>query len=217
MNILAVESCTGVASAAIVKDNVLVCEKYCDVGLTHSQTLMPMIENILNDAMMKLDEIDYFAVDVGPGSYTGIRIGVASVNAMAFALDKKIVQVNSLFALKENAIYNKNICSIIDARQNRIYAKYFAGSLQCDDDLFAGTIESFLKKVDNSKQTIFIGDGATAQKQIIIEHMKDNAIFAPYHLNKLRASSIAYYSGKKIESGEVVCQAEPLYLNMPKG
>ena len=119
MNILAFESTAKPASVALISDGALVSQYTQISGLTHSRTLLPMAEDLLKNAEFKLDDIDVFAVAHGPGSFTGVRIGVSTVKGLAWASGKKCVGVSTLEALAYNGLAAGGlVCPVMDARRS---------------------------------------------------------------------------------------------------
>ena len=157
MLILAFESSAKAASVALVEDGNLVAE-YTEIsGLTHSKTLLPMCEDMLKNTGKTLDDVDLIAVAEGPGSFTGIRIGIATVKGIAWAKDKKCAGVSTLEAMAYNGKSSgKTICCCMDARRNQIYNAIF------DKDLNRLTPDRAiaLDDLDEFEDMFLIGDGA---------------------------------------------------------
>lgn len=126
MKILAIECSDAPVSCAVTEDGHILCEQYRSVGLTHSQTLMPMVERVLGDCGLTANDIDRFAVTCGPGSFTGLRIGIAAVKGLALGADKPCVPVSTLNAIAYCAAGAKGIiCAVMDARCNQVYNALF--------------------------------------------------------------------------------------------
>lgn len=126
MKVLAVDSSSVTASVAIVEDGEIIAQYFLNVGLTHSQTLAPMIESVLKNSKISPSEIDLYAATNGPGSFTGIRIGLSTVKAMALANNKPCIGVSSLYSLACNLKDENNIlCACMDARNNQVYNALF--------------------------------------------------------------------------------------------
>ena len=122
MKILGIDTSTLAASVAVLEDDKLICEYTINTKKTHSQKLMPMIENMLNLSDIEMKDIDVIGVCIGPGSFTGLRISMATAKAMSHVNDLPIVAVNSLEILGANMdLCNKKICSILDAQRNQVY------------------------------------------------------------------------------------------------
>ena len=122
MKTLAVDTSNKIASVSVFDDNNLLNEKFSDDQKTHSEKLLPIIDELLKEEGISIGDVDMFVVAVGPGSFTGIRIGVSTVKGMAQALNKKVIAVTSLEGLIEMAD-NKNVCAIINARHGNVYTQ----------------------------------------------------------------------------------------------
>lgn len=175
MKILSIDSSAKTASVAVTDGSTLLSECFVNAGLTHSRTLMPMIDNALGQADMKIDDIDAFCVNAGPGSFTGIRIGVAAVKGLALASSKPCAGVSTLESIAYNFIdENAVICAAMDARCNQVYSALFSienGVITrlCED--YAVPISELadeIKKISD-KTVILAGDGA----EICYNAMKD--------------------------------------------
>ena len=162
MMMLAVETTAAVASAALLKDGVLLAEREADAGKKHAETLLPLIDLLLEEYGVTISQIDLFAVDVGPGSFTGVRIGVSLVNALAFATGKKVVAVDSLETLAFSAgETSRPVAAMIDARNGNAYAAlYQAGSTLIEP--CAVSIAEFTAKLP--QDTVLVGDVNAEEK-----------------------------------------------------
>lgn len=204
MNILAVDTSALTATVAIIKKGVLVYENNITNALTHSETLMPMIDMGLKSVKLTAGDIDLFAVSQGPGSFTGIRIGVAAIKALAYSVNKPVYGINTLLALAYNlsTVENVPIAPIMDARRGQVYnAVYkFRGCKAFElASPRALTIEELCAQI--SEKTYFVGDGVDVYKEEISRILGDKALFAPIPLRLQKASSIAYaaYLAEKSE------------------
>lgn len=165
MKILAVDSSAKTASVALTDGTSLISECFVNAGLTHSKTLMPMVNNVLTQADLKLDDIDAFCVNAGPGSFTGIRIGVAAVKGLAFAGDKPCAGVSTLEACAYNFTdENCIVCVSMDARCNQVYTAVFRcenGKVTrlCEDKAIS-VDELFTELSAYGEKIILAGDGA---------------------------------------------------------
>ena len=162
MMLLAVETTAATASAALFRDGVLVAQREADAGKKHAETMLPLIDDLLEENGVTIAQIDQFAVDIGPGSFTGVRIGVSLVNALAFATGKPIIALDSLFTLSLSVgETDKPVCAMIDARNGNAYAAlYQAGRTLVEP--CAVEIEPFCAKLPEN--TILVGDVRTQQK-----------------------------------------------------
>ncbi len=219
MKILSVDSSSVSASVAITENGSILAESFINNGLTHSQTLMPMVEKTLNDAEISIKDIDLFAIANGPGSFTGVRIGIASVKGMADALGKRCVAVSTLEAIAE-PLKNEDViaCSVMDARCNQVYTAIFDGGKRlCEDkavliDELGEELQSFNKPI------IFIGDGSV----LCYEKLKNvvtNIDVADENIRYVHGSSVGFVAEEKIKNGdEPIDSAKlvPFYLRLPQ-
>lgn len=195
MNILAVDTSAVTATVAIIKDDVLVYENNITNALTHSETLMPMIDTALKSVKLVPSDIDLLAVSNGPGSFTGIRIGVAAVKALAYALDKPVFGINTLLALAYNlsVLENVPISPIMDARRGQVYnAVYKFSSYKAEEVVAPRALSIEELCADITEKTYFVGDGVRVYGAKIKELLGDKAVLAPTHLTLQKASSIAF-------------------------
>lgn len=222
MKILAIDTSGTNCSVSIIDDNTVLADFTINNGTTHSQNLVPMIEQVEKFSNVQLSEIDAFACGVGPGSFTGLRIGIATIKGFALSLNKPILSVPSLLALAYNVSNHDGlICSIIDARNDNVYAGIYRndnGSLILLDDYISDNIEvliNALKEYDDN--IIFVGDGADTYKQLLLERLQSdysNISFAPQHLNCQYALSVAR-AAKDLANNNMFCDynsLSPLYL-----
>lgn len=175
MRILAVDSSAKSVSVAISDDKKIISEFYLNTGFTHSQTLMPMVKSALDCAGIDINSIDLFAVNKGPGSFTGIRIGVAAIKGMADFHKKKCIGISTLEAMAYNLSSNNCIaCCVMDARCKQVYCALFdikdgnVTRLTDDSAISITELESLLKNFEKNK--ILVGDGA----ELCYNEMKDN-------------------------------------------
>jgi len=201
MKILAIDTSCTVATAAVMDDNKLLGEYYIDDKLTHSQKLMPMIDALLTELGLSAKDIDVFAVSTGPGSFTGLRIGIATAKGLAAGSGKDMVGVSTLKAMA----YRHQMCSydimpMIDARN----AQVFCGKYKFEDGCKT-LLEPQVKNIDDiineiSTPTLVMGDGAV--KNIKALAANKNILFAPPHLNMPSAAAVASAAMDEIkESG----------------
>ncbi len=217
MRVLAVDTSTNVASAAVMEDGVLLGERILNHKKTHSQKLMPMVCELLEELELTAADIDIFAAAVGPGSFTGLRIGVATVKALAHAEGKNVVSVGTLEALAYNVPYTEHIIvPIMDARRNNVFAASYIwdGGFKEIGEPEGITIEECIESCGNFLETVFVGDGAAAHKDYIKEKLGAHAIFPHGGAMNPRASSVAAVALEKAKRGEVQSYLEmkPYYI-----
>ncbi len=219
MKVLAIDSSGLVASVAVVEDNILLAEYTIHHKKTHSQTLLPMLDEVKKMTELELGSVDYIAVAAGPGSFTGLRIGSATVKGLALALKKDIIEVPTLEGLAYNLWgTEKYICPIIDARRNQVYTgvyRFEADNLVVVKEQDAMDMEELLDYCETlDGQVIFLGDGVPVYKERIISRDKEKYVFAPAHRSHQNAGSVAALGAVYARQGKVVSAAahEPEYL-----
>ena len=222
MRILAVDSSATAASAAVTDDDKILSEFYTNTGLTHSQTLMPMVESALKCASIELSSIDVFAVTNGPGSFTGVRIGVAAVKGIAMPFDKPCVGVSTLEAIAYNMLgIDCIVCAVMDARRNQVYNALFESSGNGIKRLTEDRAIDILKlenDIKNYKIPVFlVGDGAFLCYNKLVSVLPQIRL-APSNLRYQRASGAALAAKKKYDGGSFVESTElvPTYLRLPQ-
>ena len=218
MKILAVESSGMVAAVAVVRQGRLMGEFLLDHKRTHSQQLMPLVDQLLNNLDMELTDIDALAVSKGPGSFTGLRIGIATIKGLAQAIDKPVIGVPTLDGLAYNLSSRDGlICPIMDARREQVYTSIYRsnGKLERLDDYMAIPVMELIQKLKTyDESVIFNGDGVWVYHDMIKKEMGDKALMAPTNLLMQRASSIACLALNMVQSGDTQSHMElvPFYL-----
>ncbi len=219
MKILSVDSSANAASVAVTEDEKLICECVVNNKKTHSQTLLPMIDKALKDSECSLSDIDLIAVTNGPGSFTGLRIGVATVKGLCHGAKKPVVGISTLECMAYNLPYCEHIiCPIMDARREQVYNGVYEWSgeeLVQIKEPRAMALEELLAEFENiDKKVVFLGDGVPVYREIICKAMGDKALFAPEGAQIQRASSLAPIARKRFEKGEATSSYEllPVYL-----
>lgn len=222
MKILAIESSAVAASVSVLDGGKLRAEFFVNSGLTHSETLMPMVSQILDDTKLSINEIDAFAVSVGPGSFTGVRIGVSCVKGMAFVLNRPIFGVSTLYGMAFNVLQEGAIiCAVMDARCNQVYNAIFRVNGEDPERLTpdrALSINELLQELEfyRNEKIIFVGDGARLCYNEENTHARGFTI-APENLIHQRASSVALAALKMRERGVAAADTfslVPEYLRM---
>lgn len=215
MIVLSVDTSTQNACAAVMSHNGLIAEYTISNKKTHSQNIMPMIDDMMKKADLTMDMIDAFAVTVGPGSFTGLRIGMATVKTFSQVKKKPIVGVSTLEALAEaHILTDKLICPIIDARREDVYNALYKNG-QCIQKERAINICDLLDEI-KGQHVIFTGDGAIAYRDIIEEKMGKDAIFSPVSLNSTRGANVCQVALKKLDKGisDDPYTLNPVYLRV---
>lgn len=221
MKILAVDTSDNTATACVAEDNKLLAECVVNYKKTHSQTLMPMIDKCLNDSGTDISQIDLFAVANGPGSFTGLRIGVSAVKGMAHALDKPIIEVSTLEGMAYNLYMCADIvCPIMDARRSQVYNAVYSwdnGKLNILTPPRALSVEECVEDVKKyGRRVVFLGGGVDVHREYITEQMGENAVFAPFSCNAQRAAALAAAAMSRIDEKKTCYEVVPFYLRKPQ-
>lgn len=223
MKILAIDSSGLVASVAVAQDDTLVAEFTMNYKKTHSQTLLPMLEEVKKAIQLDLGSIDAIAVAAGPGSFTGLRIGSATAKGLGLALQKPLIAVPTVEALAYN-LYDTGedtvICPIMDARRNQVYTGIYCfreHRLETLKQQDAVPMEELLEALNAmGKTVIFLGDGVPVYREQIEENCRVPYTFAPAHLNRQRAAAVAALGEIYYKEGKIQTAAEhaPDYLRV---
>lgn len=223
MNILMIDTSGPACGVAIARDGRVICELQLTSGKTHSQRVMPMVDQALEMCEMTAADIGLFGAVVGPGSFTGVRIGVSTVKALAHAAGKPCIGVDALEALAANVTgFDGVVCPILDARAQQVYGAMFEAGMPpvrlMDDE--AEKLVLFLDRVENiGRDALFLGDGVAAFEGMIRERLGGKAHFAPAQHQGLRAASACVLAMRYAENAENLkdCMTLlPLYLRAPQ-
>lgn len=208
MLILGIETSGPTASAAILRDGELQAEHILHHTRTHSESVMPMLERLLEELELKPTDMNAIAVNCGPGSFTGVRIGVCTANAMGAALGIPVFGVDSLHALYMNVnFWPGNVCAVVDAGNgNAYFAQYAANALTAEPS--AAVASEYIPLVPAN--SLFVGDGTVAYAGII--GSVTGALIASSPFSISRASALCYAVQGLIAAGETPMQTAPMYL-----
>lgn len=217
MKILSIDTSSKICEVAILEDGTLLKEISQDNGLSHSEKLMPIIKKALKSENLALKDIDLIVCDKGPGSFTGIRIGVATTKAFSDSLNIKTVGISSLEALAYNVKTDGIICPLIDAKNDNIYIGVFEnidGNYILRRDFSCENISNLLAEFKNAKYSVtFVGDGAIAHKEKILSVLGDKCKFvANNDLSSFNLGLAGLAHFKKDDLYDV----NPLYLRKPQ-
>ncbi len=225
MKILAVDSSSLTASVAVVEDDITVAEYTVNYKKTHSQTLLPMLDEIVKMTEQDLAQVDAIALAAGPGSFTGLRIGSATVKGLAQALNKPVISVPTVDGLAGN-LYgtDKLVCPVMDARRNQTYTGLYEFvkneeeyEMHCVKQQCAVDIAEIISVINElGREVIFLGDGVPVFKDTIREQIKVPYSFAPNTCNRQRAAVIGWIAGKLFAQGKTESAAThvPEYLRL---
>jgi tRNA threonylcarbamoyladenosine biosynthesis protein TsaB len=216
MKLLSIETSTMVGGVAIMDDDTLIAESRINVKVTHSERIMGAIDHILIQSGIKIDDIDVFAIAIGPGSFTGLRVGLSTVKGLVYATGKRLVSVPTLEAFAWNMPFSKyQVCPLLDARKKEVYA----GIFRWDGNGFARAMNEQTIKIDKllsliNEPTIFLGEGATIYKDSIKAWLNDSAIFGNPQDMVPSPANVAYIGMIKAKRGEFEDSIKlvPLYI-----
>lgn len=221
MKLLALDSSGLVASVAVLEDDRLLAEYTINYKKTHSQTLLPMLDEIGRMIDLDLNTLDAIAVAAGPGSFTGLRIGAATAKGLGLALDKPLIGVPTVDALAYN-LYDARqlICPVMDARRGQVYTgiyRFEDGKMIIITKQKAVKVEELIGDLNAlGQEVIFLGDGVPVYADLIREKIEVPYSFAPAHVNKQRAGTVGALGMVLYQRGQVQSAAEhqPEYLRV---
>lgn len=214
MKILALDSSAIVASVAVCEDLDILAEYTLNNGNTHSETLLPMVENVLGSLGISVGDIDLFAVSAGPGSFTGVRIGAATLKGLAFGSDKPCAEVSTLEAIAHNLRFHKGlICPVMNARRSQVYTALFRSDgdklerIMPDCALAITELDTIL--AEYNEEICLCGDGYSITRDALV---KTKTREVPERLRLQSASSVAFVALKDYKNG-VFCSDRELGVN----
>lgn len=214
MKILSITTSSPICSVAILEDFSPIKEISLDNGLTHSETLMPIIKQILNETNLELNDIELLVSDIGPGSFTGIRIGIATIKAFSDSLNMQTIGINSLEALSYNVKNLGIICSLIDAKKDNVYSEIYENN---DENHIVRRRASFenidsllseLKKLNLEYDLTFVGNGAVNYKEKILNYLPNSKFTSRNNLSATNVGLAGFYNYKN----GMISDVQPLYL-----
>ncbi len=216
MRILAIETSTMLGGVAIMEENNLIAEIRLNVKTTHSERLMIGIDSALRLANLRIEEMDAFCISIGPGSFTGLRIGLSTVKGFAFATGRPVVTVPTLDAFAWSLPFSAYpVCPMLDARKREVYTALY----EWREHSFEKIVPELSVKpgdfVRNLKgRVVFTGEGARIYRDVIVSVKGDEAIFAPSHADVPLPSAVAYLGMRKAMNGEFSdpVTITPLYI-----
>lgn len=215
-NILAMDTSGPSLSVALVKAGKLVYECTQQNGMTHSDSLMVLVDEAMQAGKMAVADVDCFAVVTGPGSFTGVRIGVTTAKSFAHATNKPCIGINALEAIAYGARqFSGLVCPMQDARAGQVYCAAFQEEKRVlpDDAL---KLDVFLEQVKPYGRCCFIGDGAVVHRDDIVAAMGDNAVFSSMSAMVLRAANVAELAMIHQDQATKWQELAPYYLRAPQ-
>ncbi|MEA4899771.1 MAG: tRNA (adenosine(37)-N6)-threonylcarbamoyltransferase complex dimerization subunit type 1 TsaB [Eubacteriales bacterium] len=220
MIVLAVDASGPVAGVGLMKDERVLYEAVADLGRTHSEALMPMVEAAMSAAGLEASEVDLFAAVAGPGSFTGVRIGVCAVQALSQATGKPCVRLNALEVLCEGQFgFEGAVCPILDARRGQVYAAAFRRAGGASERLMedaALALDDFLDMLPESGRLLFVGDGVQAHGARIAQRLGERALIAPPAHARIMPSAACRLAQKQSDRATDAAQLRPIYLRAPQ-
>lgn len=221
MKILAIDSSGLVATVAVLEDEATIAEYSVNYKKTHSETLVPMLDEIKKMTELDLSTIDAIATSMGPGSFTGLRIGAATVKGLGLALNIPVIAVPTVDAISFNMWgYDGLICPMMDARREQVYTgiyKFEKGKHIVVKEQCAVPVKEIIDECNSlSENVVFLGDGVPVYKEIIQKEVKVPYEFAPANMNRQRASSLGVLAFSYYSEGKYITAADfkPDYLRL---
>lgn len=221
MRLLALESSGLVASVAVVEEGATLAEYTVNYKKTHSQTLLPMLDEVVKMIELDMNTIDAIAVSGGPGSFTGLRIGSATAKGLGLALDKPLIHIPTLEGLAYNLYGCKDIvCPIMDARRSQVYTGLYTFAdeqLRIMEKQMAIPVAELIERLNGWGQpVVFLGDGVPVYQEDLDAGLTVPHTYAPAHMNRQRAASVGALGVKYFKQGktETAAEHEPDYLRV---
>ena len=219
MNIVAIDTSGPAASCAVLIDGEIVQSIAMNRGLTHSETIMPALDACMSAAGLSCDQVDCFATVAGPGSFTGVRIGVCAVKGLAHAWNRPCARIDALEALAMNfAGFDGLACPILDARRGQVYCAAFdmknGMPVRVLEDA-AIDLTEFLASLPKDRRLVVLGDGLRVHAARIRETLTE-ALIAPANLRQLRADAACLLAEARPEEWMEARKLTPIYLRLPQ-
>ena len=216
MKILSISTSSSICAAAVLEDNKLLKETAINNGYTHSVNLMPMIKELLVELNIMIEDIDLIVCDKGPGSFTGIRIGVATTKAFSDSLNIKAIGISSLEALAYSIKETEVICALIDAKNNNVYSSIFENTGEQYIVRRKSNFENIYDLLENLKKCeykiTFVGDGALKYKDDILKYIPESNFCADNDLSAYNLGIAGYNHYLEGSFDDIL----PLYLRNHK-
>lgn len=217
MNILAMDTSQKTVSVALLADETILVDTFINRGINHSAVLLPAIEKACQMAGLTVDGVDLFALTIGPGSFTGLRIGASTVKGLALATGKPVVGISTLEALAQNGKSSTRlICPLLDAQKNQVYTAYYRvnadGWVERTTEERVMNVEALLRNLN--EEVLFLGDGAGIYAELIRKVLRKKAFFAASHQQHVRAGAVGFLGRNKFLNGDLldILRFTPHYL-----
>jgi tRNA threonylcarbamoyladenosine biosynthesis protein TsaB len=224
MKILAIETATALGGVALIDDEKVLAEYGMDMTMAHGEKLMVMVDRILKDIGLGPNDLDALAVSIGPGSFTGLRVGVSTVKGLATGTPIRIAAVPTLEAMAWNAQAGRHfICPMIDAKKGEVYTALFSGEGDgilkrvTEDQVLSPEVLCERVRDPSSPPTIFLGDGASKYREVLVNRLGRRALFPPAPLSRSLPSIVAWLGLQKLRRGEAADARTlaPVYVRRP--
>lgn len=218
MKVLGVDTSTMTAGVGIIEEDEVLVDLKFDVKITYSEILMPTVDLALKTVGFKINDLDGFAISIGPGSFTGLRIGLSTIKGLCLASGKPLASVPSLDALASLSLYCQYpVAPLLDAKKDQVYAAIYdtsEGKLKRETKYLVTEIQNLVKKI--SKKTLFVGPGARLYQKELIDLLGEKACFATGEQSTPSGASVARIGLNKLAAGqkEDITDLEPLYIRM---
>ena len=218
--VLAIDTSGPVAGCALLREGRIAHLAVMNHGLTHSETIMPAVDAALQAAGLSCRDVDVFAAVAGPGSFTGVRIGVCAAKGLAHAAGKPCAQVHALEALAMNFYgFDGLCCPILDARRGQVYCAAFdmsRGMPQRALEDAAQPLQEFLARLPGDRRLVFVGDGVPVHAEAVKQALGERALIAPENLRDLRADAACLLAAARPDTWAPAAQLRPIYLRAPQ-
>lgn len=205
MKVLGLDTSTLMTTCSVMDGDKLIGEYSLSHDMSHSEKLVPMIKEMMDSLGLKLEDIDLYAAAVGPGSFTGLRIGIATIKAFAHIYNKPVVGVSTLEAMAYNLPYNPVVIPMINARRDRVYTGIYSWEDEVLETILNPCIFEINELIEfiqsNYDRVLVNGDGAVVFKEILKGALGDKVVFSTPGLNMSKASSICELAIKKYNDG----------------
>lgn len=222
MKILAIDTSATAGSVAVVDEDKIIGEFFINTSLTHSQTLIPMAEQLLKNVSLSVNDLDAVAVNAGPGSFTGVRIGVAAAKGIAFADELPCISVSTLHSMAYNMLENDCVvCAVMDARCQQVYNALFkinGKNVERLTDDRALSLDDLKRELEQIKEkVVLVGDGTSITEKHLDSELS-NVISAPINKRIQNASSTAILACEMFKNDKTMSADElmPVYLRLPQ-
>lgn len=220
LTVLAIDTSGPVAGCAVMTGGRIAHLTAMNRGLTHSETIMPAVDAALEAAGLRCADVDVFAAVAGPGSFTGVRIGVCAAKGMAHAAEKPCAAVHALEALAMNFYgFDGLCCPILDARRGQVYCAAFdmaRGMPERALEDAAQPLGAFLERLPSDRRLVFVGDGVKVHAPAVLEALGARAMIAPENLRDLRPDAACVLAAARPDTWVKAARLRPIYLRAPQ-